>query len=261
MIAEGRILFPSSIKGRPREKKFLKDLRKDVTGFSSILPPESVGYTTNGTRLIQKLGLGEAFDFPKSEDLVRTLISQATDKDDFILDSFAGSGTTAHAVQTLNKSDGGHRKFILIELLDYAKTVTATRVKRMIQGTEAIEAVGGNFSYYELSENPILSETGEFDPSLSLDEIRDFVWKSETRTQRDSKAASDEGLLGTHHGTAVYLLYGKDGPMPFERRNLRSLKRDADRHVVYAGSCAFSSEELERMNITFKKLPRDLSRC
>ena len=215
---------------------------------------------------IKFLGFNKAdFPNPKPVGTIERIIKIATDKSSIVLDAFAGSGTTAHAVLNMNQQDGGHRKFICLELMDYADTITAERVKRVITGygedKKAVPGTGGSFSFYELNNKPILSETGEFDPSLALDEIRDFVWKSETRTPWDRKAAADNGLLGTHNGTAVYLLYGEDGPLPFNRPVLRTMTRDAERCVVYAGSCAFSSEELDRMNITFKKLPRDLSRC
>ena len=66
--------------------------------------------------------------------LLKFLLQISTSKDDIILDSFAGSGTTAHAVLEQNKQDGGNRKFILIETMDYAKDITAERVKRVVEG-------------------------------------------------------------------------------------------------------------------------------
>ena len=62
------------------------------------------------------------------------MLEIASNKDSIILDSFAGSGTTAHAVLNMNKADGGHRKFILVEMMDYADSITAERVKRVIKG-------------------------------------------------------------------------------------------------------------------------------
>ena len=74
MIQEGRILFPKSPNGRPREKKFLKDLLSENTGFSSILPAD-VGYTTDGTRIMRSMFPEAQFAFPKSVSLVQTLES------------------------------------------------------------------------------------------------------------------------------------------------------------------------------------------
>lgn len=122
MIIENRILWPSSPKGRPREKKFLKDLLSDRTGFSSVLESEDVGFTTDGTRaLINVLG-NRAFSFPKSVKLLKTLIGQFPDKNCVVLDFFAGSGTTAQAVLELN-NDGGNRRFIICMLYTFNTTI------------------------------------------------------------------------------------------------------------------------------------------
>ena len=76
------------------------------------------------------------FDTPKPTRLIERILQIATDKDSIILDSFAGSGTTAHAVLNMNRKDGGRRRFILIEMMDYAETITAERVKRVIKNYE-----------------------------------------------------------------------------------------------------------------------------
>lgn len=116
MIREGRILFPANGNGRPREKKFLKDLTSSVTGFSTCLDSKLVNFNTNGTREVADLFGGKYFDFPKPLNLLKTLIYQATAFDDIILDFFAGSATTAHAVMQLNAEDGGNRRFIMVQL-------------------------------------------------------------------------------------------------------------------------------------------------
>lgn len=116
MIEEGRILFPKTNTGRPREKKFLRDLQSNVTGFSTCLDSKVVGYTTNGTREATELLGGKFFDFPKPVNLLKQLLFQTTSLDDIILDFFAGSATTAHAVMQLNAEDGGNRRFIMVQL-------------------------------------------------------------------------------------------------------------------------------------------------
>jgi adenine-specific DNA-methyltransferase len=116
MILEGRILFPSKPTGRPREKKFLNDLQQMTTGFSTYLSSKNVGYTTNGTRVLSELFDGKFFDFPKPVELIQEFIKQSTNADDIILDFFAGSGTTAHAVMAQNAADGGNRRYILVQI-------------------------------------------------------------------------------------------------------------------------------------------------
>ena len=116
MIEERLILFPKSPSGRPREKKFVKDLQSNVTGFSTCLDSKAVGYTTNGTREVTELIGGKYFDFPKPVNLLKDILIQVTKFNDIVLDFFAGSATTAHAVMQLNAEDGGNRKFIMVQL-------------------------------------------------------------------------------------------------------------------------------------------------
>ncbi len=116
MIDEGRILFPKLPTGRPREKKFVKDLQSTVTGFSTCLDSKIVGYTTNGTREVTSVLNGKYFDFPKPSSLIYNLLVQVTKAEDIVLDFFAGSATTAHATMQLNAKDKGKRKFIMVQL-------------------------------------------------------------------------------------------------------------------------------------------------
>ena len=115
---------------------------------------------SNGTNMINKLMDDQrVFDFPKAVPLIMDIIRFANvGPDDIVLDSFAGSGTTAHAVLALNKEDGGNRKFILVECEDYADTITAERVRRVIQGVpnakdaKLRKGLGGSFRFYTFGE-------------------------------------------------------------------------------------------------------------
>ncbi|MFQ5340718.1 MAG: site-specific DNA-methyltransferase [Anaerolineae bacterium] len=113
LIAEGRVLWPSSPDGRPRHKKFLSELRSEFTGLSSIL---DVPTTSAGTQEIRELLGSDVFDFPKPLGLIRLLVEQATSGDEIVLDFFAGSCPTAEAVLELNRADGGNRRFIMVQL-------------------------------------------------------------------------------------------------------------------------------------------------
>jgi adenine-specific DNA-methyltransferase len=96
LIAENRILWPSTPNGRPRKKQFLNELSTEYTGYSSVVGNEF--FTRDGTNELTQIFGKVCFDFPKNVGLISELVEQATDKDSIILDSFAGSGTTAHAV-------------------------------------------------------------------------------------------------------------------------------------------------------------------
>ena len=115
LIADNRILWPDNPKGRPRRKVFLSELKDNLPGYSSIVATDI--YTRNGTKELDELFGKKYFDFPKPVELIKGFINQiATDKDSIVLDFFSGSATTAHAVMQLNAEDGGHRKFILVQL-------------------------------------------------------------------------------------------------------------------------------------------------
>ena len=114
LVEEDRILWPSSPDGRPRRKAFLSELDSEFTGFSTILG--SGVYTRDGTADMMSLFNERVFSFPKPVSLMQTLVEQATKNNDIVLDFFAGSGTTAHAVMAQNALDGGNRKFILVQL-------------------------------------------------------------------------------------------------------------------------------------------------
>lgn len=130
---EGRIWFGLDGNGFPRRKTYLAE--RDGLNIWTWWDNKSVGHTQEATQEISKIfGKATIFDYPKPTRLVERIVQIATKKDSIILDSFAGSGTTAHAVLDLNKKDGGTRKFILIEMMDYADTITAERVKRVMTG-------------------------------------------------------------------------------------------------------------------------------
>lgn len=113
LIQEERIIWPDSESGRPRRKVFLNELSDELAGYSSIVG-ENI-YTRNGTQEIEGLFENRFFDFPKPIKLMQDLITQVVNNNDLILDFFAGSGTTAHAVMDLNAKDGGNRKYICVQ--------------------------------------------------------------------------------------------------------------------------------------------------
>ena len=159
----------------------------------------------------------------------------------------------------MNKEDGGNRKFILIELGDYADTVTAERVKRVIngygEGKNAVEGTGGDFSFYELGES-ILDKDGVLNENVPLSMIRDYIWQTETKSAEP--AASDEYYLGRQNGIAYYLFYDKERACTLDYRLLSKIREKSERYVIYAGRCALSEEELEKFSIAYKQLPKDI---
>lgn len=261
-ILEKRIFFPKKSNGRPREKKFLIELASDYTGFSSILSEEA-GFTLNGTRTVREIVPEAKFSFPKPYELIKILVDQISTKNSIILDSFAGSGTTAHAVLNLNKQDGGNRKFILIEMEDYADSITAERVKRVIdgygEGNNLVEGTGGGFDYYELGE-PMFLDDYTLNPSIDIQKIREYIYFSETNLTIDEKIIINENkyFLGLNDNTAYYFYYKKEKPTTLDYNFLKTIKTKAETYLIYADSCLLNEDFLLEKNIIFKKIPRDI---
>ena len=129
---EGRIWFGVSGDARPRVKTYLSESE----GVSSWTwwPNDEVGHNQEAKKEIQNILDDESFDYPKPVRLINRILDLALPRDGIILDSFAGSATTAHAVLEANKQDIGSRRFILVEMEDYADKLTAERVRRVING-------------------------------------------------------------------------------------------------------------------------------
>ena len=131
LIEERKVLWPQKDKGRPRRKAFLSELDAR-TNVSSVISGKF--YTNNGTNTFENIMPGVEFPFPKPIELIQFILSCFERDDLLILDSFAGSASTAQAVMAANDLDAGSRRFILVELEDYANQLTAERVRRVIKG-------------------------------------------------------------------------------------------------------------------------------
>lgn len=201
------------------------------------------------------------FAFPKPAALVTQLISQVAQRDSIILDSFAGSGTTAHAVLNLNQQDGGNRKFILIEMMDYAETITAERVKRVIkgygEGVKVVAGTGGDFSFYSLGER-FFDDEGNLNENLDVEKIREYVAWSEWLPE----AASGDNpyWLGEKDQTGYYFFYEPERATVLNLDFLATLNRKSESYLIYADTCLLDEEFMRFHKILFKKIPRDISR-
>ena len=323
--------FMNKGKGGIAKKTYISD----VGGMppTNLWEYRDVGHTDEAKKELMVLFGGKSpFDTPKPVRLIERILKIATDKNALVLDSFAGSGTTAHAVLNMNKADGGNRRFILIEMMDYAESVTAERVKRVISGyghagagksshaelrrggeggegagtrglstpdlsslrasappreeavrseasprEKTVEGTGGGFGYYELG--PELMRDGVLNEAAGEAAIREYVWYTETKgagefshaetrrggeggrqALRASASSRDPYLLGTAFGVAYYFCYERGAVVTLNRALLRTVKTKAERYVIYADVCTLGAAELEKYRITFKKIPRDITR-
>lgn len=257
---DGRVTFGSDGNGVPRRKQFLSETKGLVPW--SWWPFDEVGHTDEAKKEIGSILKDKtAFDTPKPVRLLERIVHIATQKDSIILDSFAGSGTTAHAVLNMNKNDGGHRKFILVEMMDYADSITAERVKRVIsgygEGKKAVPGTGGGFSYYELGE-PLLID-GLLNPNVPEAKIREYVYYTETRQPLPEASPNEKHLLGVHDRHAYYFYYEPEQLTTLNKAFLRTIQTPAESYLIYADVNMLSAEEMEKFHITFKKIPRDIA--
>ncbi len=147
-----------TIDGRDRRWVPYEKVREKTKAFGWGSWLDGVGTNADGTAELKAIFGAKVFDTPKPSSLIRWIIGLCPEPDAIILDSFAGSGTTGHAVLQLNKEDGGVRQFILVEARpEIASHVAAERLRRVIAGYERqagkpgyVEGLGGGFRYCRL---------------------------------------------------------------------------------------------------------------
>ncbi len=259
-------------------------LHKKQRPPAGIVPskkPKSTFYSpkysaTTATTIVKEIfDNTRTFDYPKSPHFLCDLISiSGAGPGDIVLDSFAGSGTTAHAVLALNKEDGGDRKFILIECEDYADSITAERVRRVIKGVPDAtnkflrEGLGGTFTFCTLGK-PIEVETmltGDGLPEFSVLAANLLLTKSGNAIGLDTlEPQNSDGLFHSDDEYDYYLLYKSD--LDYLRSddavfNLERAERIRDvcsengrKAIVYAAGKYIGQRELTGMGIIFCQLP------
>lgn len=163
-VDAGLAYFGKDQDGVPAYKKYLEDagLVVPITWW----PHQNSGHTDEASKELARFGLDMPFETPKPLRLLSKILAIATKKDSIVMDSFSGSGTTAHAVLEANKRDGGNRKFILVEMEDYADKLTAERVRRVINGynftgTQKTELMRESLSWSKLQKADRLTEQVE----------------------------------------------------------------------------------------------------
>lgn len=253
--------FGQGGKGGIRRKTYINGVGGRVP--TNFWPFSETGHTDEAKKEMLAIFDGKAtFDTPKPRRLLEFALKVAGTEDALVLDSFAGSGTTAHAVLNMNKADGGHRKFILVEMMDYADSITAERVKRVIdgygEGKNTVAGTGGSFSYYELGE-PLMN--GDvLNENVGVEKIREYVYFTDTKSRLPEPHPDEPYFMGVHVNSAYYFYYEREAVTTLNRKFLHTVKTQADAYVIYADLCTLSDAELEKYHITFKKIPRDITK-
>jgi len=262
MLKENRILFGVD------ENKII-EIKLYARDYKAKLPSVIELDTRLGSYEIRDVFSSKRreFEFPKPSELIAEILSFATDKDSIVLDSFAGSGTTAHAVLALNKADGGNRRFVLIECEDYVDSITAERVRRVVKGVPAAKdpalkaGLGGAFSYFELG-GPMRQESLLDGSALPRYEtLAAYVFFTATGEEfEEERVDRESGFIGRSRLYDVFLIYEPD----VERlKNLaltldvaRALpQRKGRRRLVFAPTKYLDEDFLDEYRITFQQLP------
>jgi adenine-specific DNA-methyltransferase len=227
--------------------------------------------TGDATKMLTDIfGKKDVFENAKPVELVKFFIRYTTDKNSFILDSFAGSGTTAHAVLDLNKEDGGNRKFILVECEDYADRITAERMRRVIKGVpnakdkKLREGLGGTFSYFELGDPIEMESILEGNKLPSFIELARYVFYTATGEEFGPERVDEaRNFIGESKEYEVYLFYKPDieylksTALTLERaKNLGPYKEK--KRLVFAPGKYLDNDYLLEYRIDYCQLPFEI---
>ncbi|MBQ4386622.1 MAG: site-specific DNA-methyltransferase, partial [Prevotella sp.] len=315
------LAFSSGGKGGFVRKVYLENVEGRLV--TNLWPFIEVGHTDEAKKELKEIFGGKSpFDTPKPTRLLERILDIATDDDSIILDSFAGSGTTAHAVLLANQKKHSHRRFILVELMDYADTTTAYRVKKAITGYKAtmkheeeiyskkltiknlsqasvflmeaeaviekekgnyaeiskpklvdncikviatrvqdgfVEGLPGSFDYYELGQPLFIDDN--LNEEVDEEKIRKYIYYAETKQPLDRGRKEGSYLLDTLNGTSYYFYYERDRLTNLSIETLNEIVEEkSGQYIVYADTCTIDEETRSKLNVIFKKIPRDIKR-
>ena len=226
--------------------------------------------TELGTRMVREIFGKSVFDFPKPVELIKKAVRLGSNGKDIILDSFSGSGTTAHSVFSLNKEDGGNRRFVLVECEDYADEITAERVRQVIKGVPGAKdenlkkGLGGSFSYFELG-GPIEMESilsGDNLPTYK--ELARYVFYTATGEEFDESVLDEKkNFVGESKNYLVYLFYKPD--LEYLKKTALTLDRakalgpyEKKRRLIFAPTKYLDQRHLDELRIDFAQLPFEI---
>ena len=276
LIESNLIVFEKQSDGRIEAYRIIPAGTETYTAYPSILDSEVVKTTAHGSIELKNIMGPNKFSYPKPSLLIKELVFLCTQEEDIVLDSFAGSGTTAQAVLALNKADGGNRKFILVECEDYADTITAERVRRVINGVENAtdetlrEGLGGAFTYCTLGEQ-IDEEgmlTGENLPTYET--LADYIAYTAIGRALGFTRKEEDYYFGETNDTRFYLIYEPSldfleshaSALDGERAEqiAKACQETGQKAYVYAPQKFISQKELTHLGITFCQLPYNIHR-
>lgn len=261
--------------GKPAKwNVYSKTYLNDVIEKGTAKPNSLVEQHINQLSSHELHDLDITFPHAKPSSLIKFLceISQVKN-DDIILDSFAGSGTTAHAVLDLNAENGGNRKFILIECEDYADKLTAERVRRVIKGVTSAnderlkKGLGGSFSFYELGDPIDIDAILDGKKLPTFESLAHYAFYTATgETFYPNKMDEKEFYVGSSSTYEVFMLYAPDADklreialnLDFAEKIEKKFPKKPK--LVFAPACYLEEYDLRDRNIRFAQLPFEIYR-
>jgi len=281
LVADSRIWFGKNGDNVPRLKQFQSEIQAGIVPLTIWLHSE-VGHNQGAKQELKEImqGADLVFDSPKPSSLIKRMLQIATNKNSIVLDSFAGSGTTAQAVLDLNKEDGGSRKFILIQCNEFNKqsgkienicdSITAERVRRVIKGLKGSDdeklkkGFGGTFSYFELGDPIEMDSILEGKKLPSYTDLARYVFYTATGEEFDSKAVNEKkNFIGESKNYEVYLFYKpnleylKSTALTLEvAKSLGTFKKK--KRIVFAPSKFLDTDYLLEYRIDYCQLPFEI---
>ncbi len=275
--ADNRIYWGKDGNNVPAPKIFLSEVSEGRTP-ETIWTYDEVGHSQEAKKEVLSIlefeDSDQVFITPKPVRLASRIVQLCTNPGNIILDSFAGSGTTGHAVLDLNRQDGGNRRFILVEMEEQiAREVTAERLRRVIEGynrggdpEKPVAGLGGGFRYCRLGV-PLFDEFGDIDGRVSFSDLAAHIFLSETGTPLPARADGTTSLIGMHGGKAVYLLFSppEQGFAREASGNVLTPDTLSDlpappsgfegRRIVYAEGCTVRPDRLRTEGVVFRQIP------
>jgi adenine-specific DNA-methyltransferase len=271
LLKENRIHFGKDETVIPCLKRYLHETEFEVP--SSVFYKDARGANK---RLKDLFNGKDVFNYPKDEGVIQKYIRLLTANSDIILDSFAGSGTTAHAVLALNKEDGGNRRFILVECEDYADKITAERVRRIIKGVPNAKLArrggdenlkkgfGGTFSYFDLGPPIEMESILSGDDLPNYKDLARYVFYTATGEEFDEKAVDEKrNFIGESREYLVYLFYKpnidylKATALTLDKANALGPYKNKKR-LVFAPTKYLDQDHLDQLRIDFAQLPFEI---
>ncbi|MYB37826.1 MAG: site-specific DNA-methyltransferase [Gammaproteobacteria bacterium] len=264
LLEEDRILF-----GEDHDK--IVEIKLYASEYKSKLPSVIELDTRLGSYALKELFPEERriFDFPKPPELIQEVLSFATDEESIVLDSFAGSGTTAQAVLALNQEDGGNRRFVLIECEDYADTITAERVRRVIKGVPSAKddalktGYGGSFSYFELGSAMRRESILDGSKLPTYEKLAAYIFFTATGEEFDPTAINRKtGFIGSSRLHDVFLIYTDDveklKDLALTLPEAQAWPAGERQKLVFAPTKYVDPDFLRRRRIAFQQLPFEI---